>query len=94
MPKSCPHCGAEVPRSAFLKPRLGSSSACVNCGTGLRFEGPLPFVLEIAWLVAAFGIYSLIEGNLLEATVAVPVAIVVTFLQYRFGRIRARSATT
>jgi uncharacterized ion transporter superfamily protein YfcC len=65
---------------------------CPACSAELRLRGFFAWSGEIAALVASFAIYGAIKGNVLESLAALPVMLVIFFMQYRFASIEAVGA--
>ena len=91
--RKCPNCNAGLSFWNFATPRLSGSLTCANCSADIRLSGPASFIIGAALLVASYGVYAAIEGNLLEALVLLPLSLFAIFAQYRFAELSVEQET-
>lgn len=84
----CPHCRVKVVARFFLFPKSVLHYRCPSCDLKLTFTGPFAWGLDIAYLLLSFAIYDLIKGNHIQALVLLPVALLITMLQYYLAPIK------
>lgn len=88
MSRLCPNCAAELSPSLFLVPRFAHQYRCPSCRSRLGFTGIFSWGLEAILLLLSYAIYRLVNGNLAEALVVIPIALLFVVLEYRFARIK------
>jgi hypothetical protein len=87
MSRHCPNCSAKLGLPVFLIPRSLFEYRCASCGIGMEFNGMLWWGLELAYLIITLAIYQAVEGNWVECLVALPFAVAIMVLQYRYARL-------
>lgn len=92
MKRYCPHCSVKVGARFFLFPKSIFRYRCPSCDLKLAFTGPFAWGLDAAYLLLSFAIYGLIEGNFIQALVILPVALLITMLQYYLAPIKVVGA--
>lgn len=88
MSRHCPRCAAKLSPSVFLLPKFMRSPTCPSCKSQIEYAGVFSWGIEIGYLLISYGIYRLIEGNLSQALVVIPIAIVFMIFEYHFARIK------
>ena len=91
--KKCPNCNVGLSFWNFATPRLSNSLTCPNCSADIRLGGAASFVIGAALLVASYGVYAAIDGNLVEGLVLLPLSLLAIFAQYRFAELSIEQET-